>query len=224
MAFPQVSDADTQSGTVVANDSTWDLTYPTNLANGNLILAILGTDGNTITATGPAGWIFRSGSDGTASLIIAKKLSDGTETGTFTFTLSGSEQGCWRTLRITGWQETIGTNFTNDNPQTGAVACAPPPRRRPWDGAFGVGGRICRSIRVHDGRLRGLDCICYRHPTRGRRHERPGRERRRDRSREHRQHRPRPERWAQQRYRDGECRCRERPACRRQCGRSRRRP
>jgi hypothetical protein len=124
MAFPTVQDADTKNGVVTSNSTSWALTYPTNLASGDLILAFMATDG-VPSPTFPAGWIVgaQNASGSAAKLIFAKKLSDGTETGTFTVTLDASEQGAWRIFRITGWEGTIGTNFVNQA-QSGAVVQA----------------------------------------------------------------------------------------------------
>ncbi len=113
MAFPIVQTADTKNGTVVSNDSTWDLTYPTNIAAGDLLLGFIGRDGAGAAATWPAGWVSSAASSGADSTEYAKKVADGSETGTFTVTLSGSEQGGWRVFRITGWGGTLGTTFGN---------------------------------------------------------------------------------------------------------------
>jgi hypothetical protein len=116
MAFPQVVDADTKSGVVTSNSTSWTLTYPTNLASGDLILAFMATDG-VPNPTFPAGWLVsaKTAPGSAAKLIFAKKLSGGTETGNFTVTLDASEQGSWRVFRITGWEGTIGTSFVNDS-------------------------------------------------------------------------------------------------------------
>jgi len=204
MAFPQVSDADTKSGLQSTNSTSWTLTYPTNLASGDLILGFVATDGAALP-TWPSGWEHDYRGSGDNELFWAKKLSDGTETGNFTLTIDQTQQGCWRVLRITGWEGTIGTVFGNGAASGSVVAIATPPigtgtapdspsldpnnwgvedtlwfaiassdhggttytgfpisftntsaqesggeRRRPRDGTLGVGGRICRSIRLHD--------------------------------------------------------------------------
>lgn len=124
MAFPVIQTADSQHGVVTSNSTTWTLTYPTNLASGDLILAFMGRDGANVTAgTWPAGWITFAQNQGQTGLIGAKKLSDGTETGTFNVTGLASEQGGWRTLRVTGWEGTIGTVF---NTSSGAEAVQVP--------------------------------------------------------------------------------------------------
>jgi hypothetical protein len=147
MAFPAIQTADTKNGVVTVNSTSWTLTYPTNLVAGDLILAFVATDGdNDTTPTWPAGWIATAQS-GTAAVtaLAAKKVSVGTETGTFTLTLPASEQGGWRIFRITGWQGTIGTTFSVNNDGTGgavqggtassATANPDPPSYNPglWD-------------------------------------------------------------------------------------------
>jgi len=111
MAFPTIQTADTKNGTVASNSASWTITYPTNLASGDLILLFLGADGAGAITTMPAGWIASGFQLGAVSISIAKKISNGTETGTFTTNLAGSEQGGWRCFRITGWEGTIGTTF-----------------------------------------------------------------------------------------------------------------
>src|SRR3972149_3604995 len=122
MAFPQVSDADTQSGLQSTNSTSWTLTYPTNLVSGDLILAFVATDGVAVP-TWPSGWRAEDRGSGDNELYWAKKLSDGTETGNFTLTLDATQQGCWRVLRITGWQGTLGTVW--DNITNGGAVIAP---------------------------------------------------------------------------------------------------
>jgi len=123
MAFPAVQTADTKNGVQTSNAITWTLTYPTNLASGDLILALLSNDGANSANTWPGGWINLNLGTGANDLNWAKKLSDGTETGNFSVTLTGSEQGAWRVFRITGWEGTIGTDFGNAGTD-GAVLAA----------------------------------------------------------------------------------------------------
>jgi hypothetical protein len=122
VAFPQVSDADTQSGTVTSDTDPWALTYPTNLANGDLILAFIATDGG-VAPSWPAGW-FSNSTGSTTTLGWAKKKSDGTETGSFNVTLSQAEQGGWRVFRITNWEGTIGTGIINNSAGASVVSLA----------------------------------------------------------------------------------------------------
>lgn len=114
MAFPQIVDADTKNGTVTTNATTWPLTYPTNLASGDLILAIVASDGAQVDGTWPSGFVPLAIGNGSAcSAIWAKKVSDGTETGNFNVTGFNSEQGGWRVFRITGWGGTLGSTMSN---------------------------------------------------------------------------------------------------------------
>jgi hypothetical protein len=114
MAFPTIQTADTKPGTQASNSSSWTLTYPTNLASGDLILAFLAADGSSgLISSMPAGWLFGSVGGTANGLSWAKKLSAGTETGTFSVGLSASEQGGWRIFRITGWSGTLGTTFNS---------------------------------------------------------------------------------------------------------------
>jgi hypothetical protein len=146
MAFPVVQDADTTSGTVTSNSSSWTLTYPTNLASGDLILAFVAIDGDA-SCSWPSGWVHKRDviSPGNAnSLELAAKISDGTETGTFTLGVGSTEQGGWRVLRITGWfGGSLGTSL-GDNadglrsaaPGNGSPSSTPdPPSENPanWD-------------------------------------------------------------------------------------------
>lgn len=104
MTFPTVQDADTKNGTVTTNSTSWTLTYPTNIAAGDLLLAFIAADGGGRCTALPAGWTFmHQRNEGAVSLTSAAKIADGTETGTFTATIAASEQGGWRIFRITGW-------------------------------------------------------------------------------------------------------------------------
>lgn len=109
MAFPVIEAGDTQFGTVTSNSSSWSLVYPTNLASGDLILALVACDGNgAVGATWPTDWFGTHNANGASAISwsCTFKISDGSETGTFTFGPSASEQGAWRIYRITGWYGT----------------------------------------------------------------------------------------------------------------------
>lgn len=113
MTFPTVQTADTKNGTQASNSTSWTLTYPTNLAAGDLIVAFVAADGAP-DFTWPANWIAGAGAPTQpVRLGFAKKLAIGSETGTFTLTLSATEQGAWRIFRITGWEGTIGTLYAS---------------------------------------------------------------------------------------------------------------
>ena len=99
---PTIQHGDTQSGVVTSNSTSWTLTYPTNIASGDLLLAFMAIDGSS-TGAFPAGWEEQSHfTQGAVSWIGAVKSATGSETGTFSVTTS-SEQGAWMILRITNW-------------------------------------------------------------------------------------------------------------------------
>jgi hypothetical protein len=104
VAFPVEQVADRKTGVVTANDSTWDLTWPTNIAAGDIIIGVIASDGSpTGVFTNLTGPSTSCGAPGAAARMwIATHRADGTETGVFTETLSASEQGCWAVLRFTG--------------------------------------------------------------------------------------------------------------------------
>lgn len=118
MAFPTIQTADTKNGTQTSNSASWTLTYPTNLASGDLILGFLGADGDNSLSL-PAGFEQQGNSPGAVQLWVFAKVSDGTETGTFTATLGAAEQGGWRIFRVTGWH---GSGITNLNGAGIAIA------------------------------------------------------------------------------------------------------
>jgi len=125
MAFPVRQTADDKSGSVTVGSSSWTLTYPTNLQNGDLIIAIMGRPSTTGgAATFPAGFV-TANSAGTRATDYAKKVSDGTETGNFTVTLSANNTGGWIVFRITNWGGTLGTTFDNTAGTCGDVARQP---------------------------------------------------------------------------------------------------
>lgn len=115
MAFPQIASADTQSGTVTSNASIWNLTYPTNLAAGDLIFGALALDGATGISASWSGFVNAKRNPGAVSLWVGKRVSDGTESGTFSVDLDAAEQGSWRVFRIPAatWEGTLGTTFEN---------------------------------------------------------------------------------------------------------------
>lgn len=126
VSFPIVADMDTTSGTVTSNSTSWTLTYPTNIAAGDLLLMMLGSDGNptlnAINSNGADGWVVAhlTGNASATELILAKKVAVGTETGSLTLTLSATEQGAWTVLRIPAgtWEGTLGTSLTSPSAAT----------------------------------------------------------------------------------------------------------
>jgi hypothetical protein len=126
MAFPTIQTADTKTGTVTSNSTSWTLTYPTNIAAGDLLICFVAADGIP-HVTFPAGWIQANDAGaGAVTSITAKKKATGSETGTFTMALGGgaTEQGAWRIFRIAAanWGGTIGTTFDGTAATTGDVA------------------------------------------------------------------------------------------------------
>lgn len=123
MTFPAVAAADSKSGTVTSNSTSWTLTYPTNIAVGDLLLMFAGVDGNTSVSSLPAGWISTSNGSSPVSNLLAKKSATGSETGTFTLSISASEQGAWRVIRIPAaqWEGTLGTTWFAAASTDGAV-------------------------------------------------------------------------------------------------------
>src|ERR1041385_497982 len=99
MAFPTIADADTKSGTVTTNSTSWTITFPTNIAAGDLLLLFIGSDG--FPGFSAPGFTLVSAEEISAcSIYLLGKVAVGTETGTFTATAGGGEQGGWRIFRI----------------------------------------------------------------------------------------------------------------------------
>lgn len=123
--YPMISDTDTTSGTVTSNSSSWTLTYPTNIAAGDLLIGLVGRDGSGAGATWPADWVgtVQNGA-GAVTFEFAKKKATGSESGNFTLTLSGSEQGSWVVYRIPAgtWYGTLGTTFNVEGASGSAEA------------------------------------------------------------------------------------------------------
>lgn len=124
MGFPTVADADTKNGTVTSNSTSWTVTYPTNIAANDALILFLGMDGNNVvpSATGfeQLGIVVSPGAVTLAALV---KKAAGTETGTFTVTLSASEQGGWRIFRIPAASyASAGSIGAAINSSTGATA------------------------------------------------------------------------------------------------------
>jgi len=105
--YPQVMPNDTKDGTQTSNSTSWTLTYPTNIAAGDLLLAFVATDGNPTVSSGSINWRRASGNGNACSIATGFRKCDGSETGNFTLTLSASEQGAWRIFRISAgtWED-----------------------------------------------------------------------------------------------------------------------
>lgn len=140
MTFPNIVDADTKSGTQSSNSTSWTGTYPTNLASGDLILLFVATDGTaSATATGFTGVSQYNDNSSAVRGHVLRRVSDGSETGTFTITMSASEQGNWATFRIdaASWFGDVanGIDKTASTAARGTSANADPPTLNPatWD-------------------------------------------------------------------------------------------
>jgi hypothetical protein len=138
VAFPTVQDADTKSGVVTSNSSSWTLTYPTNLADGDLVYAFVATDGAP-SFSFPA-FFTHSGATGPSAVKLGRAWarSDGTQSGNFTLTLGAAEQGGWRVFRITGIfaDSDLGNVVADATTETGSPSSTPdPPSLNPstWD-------------------------------------------------------------------------------------------
>ena len=75
-----------------------------------------------------------------ARSIFGKKVAAGTESGNFGVGLSSAEEGAWKVLVIQGWEGTLGINFTNSDPNGGAI---------PWHGN-GTGTSTTPDGGAHD--------------------------------------------------------------------------
>lgn len=145
MAFPTIADADTKNNVVASNASTWTLTYPTNIAADDLLVMFLGIDGGLYTPTA-TDWVRvdQTGNGTAVTLALLIKKAVGTETGTFSVSIGGSEQGAWRIFRIpaNSWYggTLAGTGISNadgysEAGASGSTANPDPPSDNPtnWD-------------------------------------------------------------------------------------------
>ena len=121
--FPVVDWHNSKQGTVTSNSDPWTLTYPEGLVAGDLIVVLIGRDGGGGGSAPPTGFLSRGAiisSAVTGSSLVRE--SDGTESGTFSWSPSANEQGVWATLRIPAgaWSgETLGS--TQNDPTSGGV-------------------------------------------------------------------------------------------------------
>lgn len=129
MAFPTVADADTKTGAVGTNSTSWTITYCTNIAAGDLLLLLAAIDRATASQMVAGGWtVLLDVAGGTAgnpvSLQVLGRVAVGTETGTFTATIGASEQGAWTMLRIpsASWYGGVLSAGTSSNASTGVAA------------------------------------------------------------------------------------------------------
>jgi hypothetical protein len=153
MAFP--SQRDTSTGVETSNTTAWDVSAPTTVVAGDLLLLTIGCDGSGVTFSNfSTGWGFvKTLSDGSCSLNIWAKVADGTEGGTLigtgagsTITSSASEQGPWRMSSIQDWWGSLsgiavstGVTGASDSPDPDTLTA-------PW----GVGETLWRAIGASD--------------------------------------------------------------------------
>ena len=114
MAFPQIMGV--SEGVVTSDNATWNMTYPAGIRDRELLICVAGVDGDVNISSSP-GWV----SDADLGYLIAKRIGDPSLSGTgFSITLTGAEQGCWKVLRVAGWEGILGTNFSNTDVNGGA--------------------------------------------------------------------------------------------------------
>jgi hypothetical protein len=108
------------------------VTYPSGLQSGDLIMGVVEFD-NSPNPAFPAGWVnlvYRQ--NGSACVLIVKyKVSDGTESGTFTLTAGSSDESCTWVARIIDWNPALtilaNTSFggPNKNPDPDPLTVSP---------------------------------------------------------------------------------------------------
>ena len=115
MAYPTVHDADTVSGAEGVASFAHTLSFPTNLAAGQLVFLALNTNVTADNFTMPAGFVLiPPGSDQTRSattMAIYGYEADGTEGPTFAVTSLLSSRLAYIAYRVSGWDAAyVGTN------------------------------------------------------------------------------------------------------------------
>jgi hypothetical protein len=111
MAFPELLTGYTQQGSQTSDSTSWTLTYPTVVARGDLIMAVVTNDG-TAGVSFPSGFAIVAAGQTAATaarITVGVKKALGTESGNFTATLTIAEQGVWVVFRITQWYGCCGT-------------------------------------------------------------------------------------------------------------------
>jgi hypothetical protein len=99
--FPEVSDADTTTGSLTSSGATYTVTYPANIAAGDLLLAFIQHSAWAWYVSNTGGFTkLVSAGNPAPTLLMVGKVAAGTETGTFTVTVDTSGTGVWRCIRI----------------------------------------------------------------------------------------------------------------------------
>ena len=133
-AFPAVAASATSNET--ANTTTHNVSYPSGIALGHLLVLLLGLDGDSVTiSSGLTGWTqFATTTGGGRTFFAYYKTAAGTETGTLDLTSSASEKSAHIMLRITGQHALTAPEGTADVAST-ETANPDPPTFNPtnWD-------------------------------------------------------------------------------------------
>jgi len=141
MAFPTIQTV--SSGTQTSNSNSWTTpTYPSGVGAGDLLLLLVANDGTAAPSVTGFTVLLGQSSGGAVVLTSLAKKADGSESGSFTISLTASEQGAWRIFRISGWHgdDPAGPNILDSldvvDTATGSPSANPdPPSLNPanWD-------------------------------------------------------------------------------------------
>jgi hypothetical protein len=115
-----VAVAATASDSYSSATSSPSVTMPSGISAGNLLLTSLMLDaGSSLSITPPSGWtLYTRADNGTGSFLCAifYRVADGSESGSYSYTLGSSVVGSAQTIRITGhdatWEDATPTQNT----------------------------------------------------------------------------------------------------------------
>lgn len=117
MAFPVV--ASTERHVQGTNATVWTVLYPSGLASGDLVIAIVSADGAATFTWDELTELNQQGAGLGPCTASAYRIATGTEGADFVITLSASEKGVVHVYRITGWHGTtppeVGTLADGDS-------------------------------------------------------------------------------------------------------------
>lgn len=112
-----------EEGYVLAASTDWTVPYPTGVQPGDLIGGFITAANNlgNLDCSFPAGWRnSRTNTPSNLSCIqTAKKLSDGTESGTFNIHWNQPSIGSYKIFVISRWNPVLGINFAGSDPNGG---------------------------------------------------------------------------------------------------------
>lgn len=155
MAFPQVQS--TSSGNSGANVTSQDITLPSGISAGDLILIFFNNDGaQVISVTSPAsGWEGPVGQDVSPSnsnrLSVLWRWADGSEGATITVSISSTEGCAWTCYRISGADQTTdpelstATTGTSTAPNSGSLSPSWGAEDTLWFSVYGWDGNQSHS-------------------------------------------------------------------------------